>query len=433
MMAERHPRVSRETRRLFLTVVLAVAALWGLARLRFPNRPPPPPVPSVLAPFIPSSPLEAIAGMVHQVEGTVLGGVVPVAAPSVADDAGRPPNAIAFRFREDTAVGIPSQMSAFGGTRDRVTGVAIYAVSAASPPALPRWQPRPTGGFFFAADPAGGGTALRPLFIGDLEPLVTAVWPQGVWAVPRDVDLPIGTLLFTPEGAWAGAVAQANGRTVLVPSDALTTIANDLLARGDVSPGVLGVDVQPLTPAVARALGVDLGVVVTAVDRNGPAARQLAVMDVIDQVNGHAIDSWDAWLIATGRIHAGERVALSIRRHGPRPSSDHAGTAGSTDAATTPRVVEIDAVAPLAAGREPGLIVRAGARGLTEVVHVEPGSPSERAGLHAGDVIERIGTIERPSPQQTRQLVSGSGAGRGLAIAVERDGRTIVLALETTK
>jgi hypothetical protein len=44
------PRVSRETRLLLAAGVMAVAALWLLARIRFPERPVSPnPVPSVLS------------------------------------------------------------------------------------------------------------------------------------------------------------------------------------------------------------------------------------------------------------------------------------------------------------------------------------------------------------------------------------------------
>ena len=44
------PRVSRETRLLLTAGVLAVAALWLLARIRFPERPATPnPVPAVLS------------------------------------------------------------------------------------------------------------------------------------------------------------------------------------------------------------------------------------------------------------------------------------------------------------------------------------------------------------------------------------------------
>ena len=43
------PRVSRETRRLLTTALVAVLTLWVLARMRFPDRPPTPnPVPPIL-------------------------------------------------------------------------------------------------------------------------------------------------------------------------------------------------------------------------------------------------------------------------------------------------------------------------------------------------------------------------------------------------
>lgn len=413
-------------------MVLAVAALWGLARLRFPDRPAPAPVPPVLAPFIPSSPLDAIAGIVRQVESKVLTGVVSVAAASGREGAQRP-GAIAFRFGDQAAVGIPPQASAFDRNRDTATGVAIYTVSPATPPSLPRWQPRPTGGFFLAADPAAGGAALRPVFIGDLEPLVTPIWPEGVWAVPRDVELAVGTLLFTPEAAWAGAVSRASGRTIIVPPDNLLTVAGDLSARGNPTPGTLGIDVQPLSPALGRALNADRGVVVTAVDRAGPGARYLAVTDVIEQVNGHTIDSWDAWLLFTGRIHAGDRIGLTVRKNSGPSAGRQTGTTGSTDETSSSHAIELIATAPPTPRGDLGLTLRTGAAGLTEVVRVDPASPSGEAGLRVGDLLTRIGEVQRPSPQQARQVLNETGDSRPIVITLERSGRTIVLALEKAK
>ena len=47
------PRVSRETRSLLTAGVMAVAALWLLARMRFPEHPVTPnPVPSVLSQLV---------------------------------------------------------------------------------------------------------------------------------------------------------------------------------------------------------------------------------------------------------------------------------------------------------------------------------------------------------------------------------------------
>ncbi len=58
--------------------------------------------------------------------------------------------------------------------------------------------------------------------------------------------------------------------------------------------GPLGIEVQPLEPALARQLGLPdgaSGVVVTAVDPSGPNADRLAPGDVIQEAAGHPIET----------------------------------------------------------------------------------------------------------------------------------------------
>jgi hypothetical protein len=61
------PRVSRETRLLLTAGVMAVAALWLLARIRFPERPVTPnPVPSVLSQLASGPKYDDLAGEIAQ-------------------------------------------------------------------------------------------------------------------------------------------------------------------------------------------------------------------------------------------------------------------------------------------------------------------------------------------------------------------------------
>jgi S1-C subfamily serine protease len=62
------PRVSRETRLLLTTALVAVTTLWGLARVRFPDRPPPPnPVAPILTQLAARPALDELAGELDDV------------------------------------------------------------------------------------------------------------------------------------------------------------------------------------------------------------------------------------------------------------------------------------------------------------------------------------------------------------------------------
>ncbi len=72
--------------------------------------------------------------------------------------------------------------------------------------------------------------------------------------------------------------------------------------------------------------------------------------------------------------------------------------------------------------------------GLTPVMaieHVMPGSPADRAGLRAGDVFARMGTVEWPSvPAGRAQL--GASAGRDIGCTVWRDGDLVEITARVT-
>ena len=70
------PRVSRETRLLLTAGLVAVAALWLLARIRFPERPVDPnPVPSVLSQLASVPKFDGLAGEIAQHQESLEGRV----------------------------------------------------------------------------------------------------------------------------------------------------------------------------------------------------------------------------------------------------------------------------------------------------------------------------------------------------------------------
>ena len=66
-----------------------------------------------------------------------------------------------------------------------------------------------------------------------------------------------------------------------------------------------------------------------------------------------------------------------------------------------------------------GLAVEPAADG-TRIVAVAPGSPADRAGLEADDVIVRIDTIFEPSPSTTRRILRAKDHGDYAFLRVRR-------------
>jgi hypothetical protein len=421
------PHVSRETRLLLTIALVSVASLWLLARVRYPDRPATPnPVPPVLAPFVPPSPLDAIAAAVREVEPRLTPALLVLDRrfqPISGGGSGQG-ELTALRLRDDLAVVLlapPDPKDRTRGkqgpvvARDGASGVALVAVPAAPAPPLVQWTAarRPTARFLIAAGGSPDGISFRPIFLGAFHAVSSALWESEVWALPSGSDLRPGTFVFTPDGAWAGLSATLDGRPVLVPAERVAAIGEQLIADRASRPGTLGVEVQSITPDLAGALGVDSGVIVTWVDQAGPAARALRVMDVIRELDRRPIDSKDAWSVRVARLTAGESVRARIQRG--EELSD----------------VELTA-AEIVVPRQDrhGLTLRT-RRGLgAEIVSVDPGSPAAEAGLEAGDLLTHVGTVATPSAAQTVRVLAETPPGASVVIALERAGSHRVIALQ---
>jgi len=83
----------------------------------------------------------------------------------------------------------------------------------------------------------------------------------------------------------------------------------------------LGIEVEPVTEAVARALDLDgvYGVIVTDVDPDGPSADKLQERDVIIEIDRKAVDSVDDFREISKNLKREQRAILfRLIRNGQR-------------------------------------------------------------------------------------------------------------------
>ena len=404
------PRVSRETRRLLAAAGLALLALWILARVRFPERPPSAnPVSPVLTQISGPTTFADLAEEVEEVRRRIAPGLAEVLwhAPGDAGDARAFP---AWPWRDGLAVVMLPSASPSGGDPgivaiDRPTGLALVRISPPAPAARTIWSPAglEVPRYLFSAAPATVRPAVVPAYVSSLEPHRSQAWPTEIWKVPMASGLTSGALVFTAGGEWLGIAADENGQTVIVPAAAVLDLAIRLSEQQNPPGEGLGIEVQHLSAPLASAVGAVTGVIVSWVDMSGAAAATIAAGDVIEEVNGEAVPSVFAWQVHTTRLAAGASATLKVRR------------GGETN--------DVTLTVPQPAANRPGILgltlSREGNLG-SRVTQVTAKTAADHAGLKIGDIITMAGQQATPTPAQVRRAFDAVPDGGTVLLAITR-------------
>ena len=415
------PRVSRETRLLLTTALVAAAALWILARIRFPDLPAAPnPVSPLLSQLAAPPTFESLASDVFQLQGRLESSLVVLN--ESRDGSSAQSGVSALRLRDDLAIALLTDgpADALDGSgrvvaTDPASGLSVVRVpTASSMPSLTRWVPRrlERPQYLIATEASTERITLRPVFVGSLEPLPNALWAEPIWAI-NSHEIPVGVIVFTTAGEFVGLVTEYAGRRVIVPSNTVFAEAERLIRGPVTQAGHLGIHVQPLTTDLSAATGADVGVVVSWVDPQGPAADALVIGDVIEASSGHAVLTPEQWRVRIARLGAGDVLALRIRRH--RELTDVSLTAPAPEISPEPTAAL-------------GLRMRRVSRG-TELLAVEPRSAAARGGLTAGDVITLMGDFSSPSPAQVRAAFMSAREQTPVLVGVTRGATHLVMTL----
>jgi hypothetical protein len=417
------PRVSRETRLLLTAGLIAVAALWLLARVRYPDRPVTPnPVPSVLGQLAGAPKYDDLAGEIAQLQTRLAPSLFALDGPAAGNSPQNSLRTAALGLGDGLAVTlVPSGSSperwddSLVVARDPPSGLTIVRVKAATAAPPSPWAPRQLQQprFFAATDVSVEGVSLRPAFVGSLHQIATPLWPEPLWAVPERSDLAAGSFLFGTNAELVGLVVPYRQELAILPGAVLLANVERLLAAPPGPPGAIGIEVQELTTPLASVTGASMGVVVVWVDPAGASRGHLVVGDVIEAADGRALATRHHWDVRVARLSAGETLSLRVRRQG-----------------------EVRAVAVVAStppspppNQSLGLILRPRPNGA-EVTAVEPGSAADRAGLTAGDVITLTAGVSAPSPAQVQRAYTALAQGGRVMVAVTRGDAHFVTTLE---
>ena len=223
-----------------------------------------------------------------------------------------------------------------------------------------------------------------------------------------------------------------------VPTNLARWVMESLVENGQVERGFLGVNIQDLTPQLAKEFKLDLaqGALVSEVTPHSPAEKAgVKSGDVIVEFNGKPITDSRHLKLQVGVTLPGASVPLKIQRDGhsqtlkvtvnPLPSDKLA--KAESRAEPTEDALHGVAVAKLDSTRRTQFQVPEQVLGAL-VAEVAPDSAAYEAGLRAGDVIteinhrpiqnadEAVTACERPVDKETLVKVWSHGGSRYVVV-----------------
>ncbi len=140
-----------------------------------------------------------------------------------------------------------------------------------------------------------------------------------IWAAAKQV-VGMNTLVNR------GQDATAQGLGFAVSSNTIREISDEIIKRGKIERGIIGVRYQPVSSRAAVSLGLPAqttGILITEVLRGSPAEQSgLRPRDVITKVNESQIDAEHPVQSILLHLRAGDKVKLTIIRDGKQQSVD---------------------------------------------------------------------------------------------------------------
>lgn len=231
----------------------------------------------------------------------------------------------------------------------------------------------------------------------------------------------------------------AQGIGFAIPSNMAKQVIQQLLAKGRVVRGWLGVGIQPLTPELARKFGVHEGegVLVNEVFEKDPAASAgIKPGDIITKIDGNLVDTPSrlsrivAGLLpgATAKVEVVRDQSRVILEVGLTERRDTAVVASLPQARTEVKL-GLD-LQDLTAGLADKFKLRE-SKGVL-VTKVEPGSLAHSEGLREGDLIKEVNRAEVASVSEFTAAISKVRRGETVLLRVLRENRAFYVVLKSS-
>jgi serine protease Do len=218
----------------------------------------------------------------------------------------------------------------------------------------------------------------------------------------------VNTAIYSPSGGSVGVAFD-------IPAETVKLVVEQLKEKGHVTRGWIGVQIQPVTPAIADAIGLKKpgGALVAKLQPNSPAGKGgIEIGDVITSVNGQAVkDSRDlARKIAV--LAPGNTAKIGVFHNG----QEKIVTVTLGELPRTPAQAKVNEQkerseqSTLGLTLAPAIVVAgAGDHGVV-VTGVDPNGRAAESGLQTGDVILEVGRRPVNTPADVGKMVDEARA-----------------------
>jgi len=246
----------------------------------------------------------------------------------------------------------------------------------------------------------------------------------------------INTVIASRSGGYEGI-------GFAIPVDMITEILDELIEKGKVTRGRLGVEIMSVTrvpDGILEALDIDVdyGAFAGAVGK-GSSAEQAGIQpgDVIIEFDGKRVEDSKDLVQKTSATEPGTEVKLVVIRNGRRKRlSVTMGewTDEKTTAAVESKVEEAD-IGVTVQGLTPELADRLNVGRDTKgvaVTGVVPGSPAQRAGLTPGSIIIEVNREPVGTVAEFREALGKLEENKSILLLVQQEGMTrlVLISLE---
>jgi serine protease Do len=248
-----------------------------------------------------------------------------------------------------------------------------------------------------------------------------------------------GELIGINTAILSGGSGGNQGIGFAIPINMAKYVMDEILKNGKVVRGYIGVGIQEVTPALAKAFKVpaEKGALVGNVDPNSPGGRAgLERGDVITELDGQPITGPNDLRLKIGAMSPGTTVHLKISRNGElrdvslalgeAPAGKGGANAPGGLAQNSPmHGVQIGELTP---DIRQQLGLGTDVKGVV-VIGVADGSAAADAGLLRGDVIEQVNRQPVNSVADYQRLI-GQAGNQPLVLLVNRAGTTTFVVVQ---